>query len=58
MTYIDGYVVILPAIPIAMWILRRGADRRWTLLALVALTHATVVVALTIFPMPIAGQEF
>lgn len=58
MTYIDGYVVILPAIPIAMWILRRGADRRWTLLALAALAHATVVVALTLFPVPVAGQEF
>jgi glycopeptide antibiotics resistance protein len=58
MTYIDGYVVILPAIPIAMWILRRGADRRWTLLALLALAHATVVVALTLFPVPVAGQEF
>lgn len=31
MTYIDGYIVLLPAIPVAAWILRRRADRRWTL---------------------------
>jgi glycopeptide antibiotics resistance protein len=58
MTYIDGYVVLLPAIPVAAWILRRRADRRWALLALLALAHATAVVALTLFPVPIAGQDF
>jgi glycopeptide antibiotics resistance protein len=58
MTYIDGYVVLLPAIPIAAWILRRDSDRRWTVLALLALAHGTAVVALTLFPIPIAGQDF
>ena len=58
MTYIDGYFVLLPAISVAVWILRRGSGRRWTLLALLALAHATAVVALTLFPVPIAGQDF
>ncbi|MFI5259504.1 MAG: VanZ family protein [Candidatus Limnocylindrales bacterium] len=55
---IPGLVVLLPAVPIAAWILRRGSDRRWTLVALLALAHVTAVVALTIFPIPISGQEF
>ncbi len=55
---IPGYFALLPAIPIAVWILRRGADRRWTLLAMLALVHVSLVVALTLFPIPIAGQEF
>jgi glycopeptide antibiotics resistance protein len=55
---LPGYLVLLPAAPIAAWILRRRAERRWTLLALLALTHVTLVVALTIFPIPIAGQDF
>ncbi|MGD0247867.1 MAG: VanZ family protein [Candidatus Limnocylindrales bacterium] len=65
MAFTDGYLVLipsffvlLPAAPIAGWIVRRGADRRWTLLALLALAHLTAVVALTIFPIPIAGQEY
>jgi glycopeptide antibiotics resistance protein len=55
---LPGYLVLLPAAPIAAWILRRRADRRWTLLAMLALTHVTLVVTLTIFPIPIAGQDF
>jgi glycopeptide antibiotics resistance protein len=58
LTLIPGFVALLPAIPIAIWILRRGADLRWTLLALMALTHITLTVALTLFPIPIAGQDF
>ena len=58
LTLIPGYWAILPAIPVAIWVLRRGADRRWTLMALLAVIHVTAVVALTIFPIPIAGQEF
>jgi glycopeptide antibiotics resistance protein len=58
LTAIPGYWAVLPAIPIAIWILRRRADQRWTLLALLALAHLTAVVALTIFPIPIAGQDY
>ena len=58
LTLIPGYWAVLPAIPVAIWVLRRGADRRWTLMALLALVHVTGTVALTIFPIPIAGQEF
>ena len=58
LTLIPGFVALIPAIPIAIWILRRGADPRWTLLALLALAHVTAVVALTIFPIPISGQDF
>ncbi len=55
---LPGFLVLIPAAPIAVWIVRRGADQRRTLLALVALAHVTAVVALTIFPIPIGGQEF
>jgi glycopeptide antibiotics resistance protein len=63
---IPGFVVLILAAPIAVWILsrgrgpgwRRGADRRWTLMALLALTHIVLVVALTIFPIPIGGQDY
>ena len=58
LTLIPGYWAVLPAIPVAIWVFRRGADRRWTLMALLALMHVTAVVALTIFPIPIAGQDF
>jgi glycopeptide antibiotics resistance protein len=58
LTLIPGYFAVLPAIPVGLWILRRGADRRWTLLALMALIHVTAIVALTIFPVPIGGQDF
>lgn len=61
----DGYLTLLPAYPlippalaVAIWILRRGADRRWTLFALLALAHVTAVVTLTIFPIPVAGQDY
>jgi glycopeptide antibiotics resistance protein len=58
LTVVPGYFMLLPAAPIAMWILRHGSDPRWTLLALAALGHITAVVALMMFPIPIAGQEF
>ncbi|HEY5486536.1 MAG TPA: VanZ family protein [Candidatus Limnocylindrales bacterium] len=55
---IPGFVVLIPAAPIAVWIWRRRADRLWRLMALLALVHITLVVALTIFPIPIGGQDF
>jgi glycopeptide antibiotics resistance protein len=58
LTLIPGFFAALPAIPIAVWILRRGMDRRRTLWALLALGHITAVIALTIFPIPIGGQDF
>jgi glycopeptide antibiotics resistance protein len=58
LTLIPGIFMVLPAIPVAIWILRRGADLRWTLLALLALVHITAVIALTVFPIPIGGQDF
>jgi glycopeptide antibiotics resistance protein len=58
LTMIPSVVALLPAIPIAIWILRRGADQRWTLLALLALAHLSLLLALTIFPIPIAGQDY
>jgi glycopeptide antibiotics resistance protein len=65
MAFTDGYLVlipgmfvVLPAIPVAIWIMRRGADERWTLFAMLALVHVTATVALTIFPIPIGGQDF
>jgi glycopeptide antibiotics resistance protein len=58
LTLIPGFFALFPAIPIGIWILRRGADRRWTILALMALIHIDLVIALTIFPIPIGGQEF
>ena len=58
LTVISGWCALVPAIPVAVWILRRGSDRRWTLMALLALIHIDLVVALTMFPIPIAGQEF
>jgi glycopeptide antibiotics resistance protein len=56
MGFHDGYLTL--AIPIAVWIWRRPAPEAWKWLALVALGHVTAVVALTIFPIPIAGQDF
>ena len=58
LTVIPGFFALLPAIPVGIWILRRGADWRWTMLALLALVHIDLVIAMTIFPIPIAGQEF
>jgi glycopeptide antibiotics resistance protein len=58
LTLIPGFFALFPAIPIGIWIMRRGADRRWTILALMALIHIDLVIALTIFPIPIGGQEF
>lgn len=58
LTMIPSVVALLPAIPISVWILRRGADQRWTLMALLAVAHLSLLVALTIFPIPISGQDF
>lgn len=58
LTVLPGYLILPPAVLIGFWILRRRADREWTILALLALVHVTAVVALTIFPIPIAGQEY
>ena len=55
---IPGFLVPIAAVPFAVWILRREADPRWTIMALLALAHVTAVVALTIFPIPIGGQDF
>jgi glycopeptide antibiotics resistance protein len=55
---IPGFVALIPAIPIAIWIRRRDADPVWTVMALLALLHITLVIALTIFPIPIGGQDF
>jgi glycopeptide antibiotics resistance protein len=55
---IPGFWALLPAIPIGLLIWRRGTDRRRTLLLLLALVHIDLVIALTIFPIPIAGQDF
>jgi glycopeptide antibiotics resistance protein len=58
LTMIPSVVALLPAIPISVWILRRGEDRRWTLLTLLAVLHVSLLIALTIFPIPIAGQDY
>jgi len=34
-----------------------AADWRWTVLALLALVHIDLVIALTIFPIPIAARS-
>jgi glycopeptide antibiotics resistance protein len=57
LTMIPSFFALFPVIPVGIWILRRGADWRWTMLALMALVHIDLVIALTIFPIPIAGQE-
>ena len=65
LTFTDGGLVLIPglvvpiaAVPFAVWILRRDADPRWTIMALLALAHVTAVVAMTVFPIPIGGQDF
>jgi membrane protein YdbS with pleckstrin-like domain len=58
LTLIPGYWCLLPAIPLWIWILRRGGSPERTLFALLALAHVTAVVALAIFPIPIAGQDY
>ena len=55
---IPGFLVPIAAVPFAVWILRREADPRWTMMALLALAHVTAVVAMTVFPIPIGGQDF
>ena len=58
LTMIPSVVALLPGIPISIWILRRDADRRWKLMALLAVMHLSLLVALAIFPIPIAGQDY
>ncbi len=58
LTLIPGLVVLIPAIPIALWIWRKQAGLEWRLMALLALTHVTLAIGLTIFPIPIGGQDF
>ena len=58
LTLIPGFLVPIAALPLVYWMIRRKADRRWTLFALLAVVHVTLVIALTIFPIPIAGQDF
>jgi glycopeptide antibiotics resistance protein len=58
LTVLPGYLILPPAVLIGLWILCRREDRRWTILALLALAHVTAVVALTIFPIPIGGQDY
>ena len=58
LTLIPGFVVLIAAAPIAAWIWRQEGDPRWKLMALLALGHITLVVAMTMFPIPISGQDF
>jgi glycopeptide antibiotics resistance protein len=65
MTFTDGqlvmipsFVALIPAIPIGIWIWRRGSEPHWTWMALLALVHISLVIALTIFPIPIGGQDY
>jgi glycopeptide antibiotics resistance protein len=62
LTAIPGYWLLVPALPLAWWIWRRGesgaVDRRRTIFLLLGLAHVTAVVALTIFPIPVAGQDY
>jgi glycopeptide antibiotics resistance protein len=55
---IPGLVVLIPAVPLAIWIWRKRADREWTLMALLALFHVALAIGFTIFPIPIAGQDY
>jgi glycopeptide antibiotics resistance protein len=58
LTLLPGYLLVPPALAVAWLIWHKNSDRRWTWLALLALAHITAVVALTIFPIPIAGQDY
>ena len=65
MTTTDGYLVLipsylalLPALPVGLWLLRRDWTDARIFFALVALGHVTAVLALTIFPIPIGGQDY
>ena len=55
---IPGLVVLIPVVPIAVWIWRRRADREWTFMALVALFHIALAIGFTVFPIPIGGQDY
>ncbi len=54
---IPGLVVVFLALPLFGWIWGMDRDQTWRLMATLALAHVTLVIALTIFPIPIAGQE-
>jgi glycopeptide antibiotics resistance protein len=58
LTVLPAWLALLPAIPVWLWILRRGGSQERMLFALLALAHVTAVVALAIFPIPIAGQDY
>jgi glycopeptide antibiotics resistance protein len=55
---IPGLVVLIPAVPLAIWVWRRRADHEWTLMALLGLCHVALTIGFTIFPIPIAGQDY
>ena len=55
---IPGVVILAPALPIAVWIWSRRADRTWKLMALLALFHIALTIGFTVFPIPIAGQDY
>jgi glycopeptide antibiotics resistance protein len=54
---IPGLVAVFPALPIAGWLWSMERSLTWRLMALLALAHITLVIALTIFPIPIDGQR-
>jgi glycopeptide antibiotics resistance protein len=58
LTAIPGYWVLLAALPLGLWIWRRPTSRRRKAFEMLALVHVAAVIALTIFPIPIAGQEY
>jgi glycopeptide antibiotics resistance protein len=58
LTLIPGYWFVVAALPVGWWIWRRPTGSRRKALELLAWLHLTVVIALTIFPIPIAGQDY
>jgi glycopeptide antibiotics resistance protein len=63
LTLVPGFVVLIPAALLAAWIWSRrdrapGADRSHTWMELLAVAHVSAVIALTVFPIPIGGQEY
>ena len=60
LTVLSGLILAVPAIAVALWIWRRRSrsGEAWTLMALVALAHITLLIGLTIFPIPLSGQDY
>ncbi len=60
LTVLSGIVLAVPAVPAALWIWRRRfrSDEAWTFMALMALAHVTLLIGLTIFPIPVSGQDY